>query len=333
MIKRDKENFNLQLVVLIAGVLLMSIKFIAFFLTHSNTILTDASESIVNVVAGLFTLFSLWYAAKPRDTDHPYGHGKIEFISAGVEGALIFMAGISMLIKSVYDLFYLQEIHHIDWGIYLVLITAAINFFLGFLLNKRGKLTKSPALVAGGKHLQSDAYSTLAMIIGLMLIYFTEEPRLDSIVAIIMACFIMIMAMRILRRSLAGIMDETDTEVVQEILAILNKNRKPEWIDVHNLRVIKYGSTYHIDCHVTLPWYYDIKTAHDEIEKIAKTIEENSKNDVEFFIHTDPCLPFSCTVCTLENCKVRNHSLQNKLEWTIPTLLSNNKHGKPKENL
>lgn len=322
------KNLRLQSLVLLVGICLMTIKFLAYYFTKSNTILTDALESIVNVIAGFFTLYSIWYATKPKDEDHPYGHGKIEFISAGIEGALIFIAGVAMLIKSSFDLMNPTPIEHMDWGILLVTATALLNYILGKLLTNRGKISRSPALIASGKHLLSDTYTTLAMIVGLVLIYFTHENSLDSIIAIVMSVFIMIMSIRILRKSLAGIMDETDLEVVEEILQILNANRKEEWIDVHNLRVIKYGTTYHVDAHVTLPWYYDIRLAHDTIEELAKTVEENSATSVEFFIHTDPCMPFSCKICQIQNCKVREEKMEKKLVWSTSSLLTNHKHGK-----
>lgn len=328
MEKTKKSNVNLQFIVLLIGVVLMGGKFAAWYLTHSNAILTDALESIINVVAGTFTLYSLWLSAKPRDREHPYGHGKIEFISAGVEGAMIFIAGIAIISKSVYNILYVSHLHDLDLGIYISVVTGLINFLAGYALIKRGTDDSSLALIAGGKHLQSDAYSTAGMIVGLLLIYFTNEPVLDSVVAIIMGIVIVILGIRIVRKSLAGILDETDEVVVGDILSILNQNRKEEWIDIHNLRVIKYGTTYHIDCHATLPWYYNQRESHDVIENIASVVEENCRNDVEFFIHTDPCQQFSCTICSLKTCTVRKGKFTHKINWSATTLLTNQQHGK-----
>jgi cation diffusion facilitator family transporter len=138
------------------GVILMAAKFVAWQLTQSNAILTDALESIINVVAGSFALYSLYYASKPKDEDHPYGHGKIEFFSAGIEGALIFIAGLGMVIKAAYSFFHPAILEKIDLGIYLSIATAAVNFFLGRHLISLGKKSRSTTLVADGKHLISD---------------------------------------------------------------------------------------------------------------------------------------------------------------------------------
>jgi cation diffusion facilitator family transporter len=319
-------NVRISALILVLGIILMGVKFLAWFLTHSNTILTDALESIVNVLAGSFALFALWLSAQPRDEEHPYGHGKIEFISAGFEGAFVLLAGLGILVKSVYNLFYPAEIHDLDLGIYLSIATGGTNFILGWILTVRGKKTRSLALTASGEHLKSDGYTSAAMVLGLAIVFFTDQIWLDSVVAILMAGLIAYMGIRIVRRSLAGIMDETDLEVIDEILEVLNRNRKPEWIDVHNLRVIKYGTTYHIDCHVTLPWYYELKRSHDSIEELATIIERECKTDVEFFIHTDPCVETSCAVCSVHLCTHRKSELKEVLKWTRAGILANQKH-------
>ncbi len=127
----------------------------------------------------------------------------------------------------------------------------------------------SDALQASGHHLQSDTYSTLAIIIGLLLIYFTDIHQLDSIVAIIMSVVIMIIGYRIARKSVAGIMDEADEKILGKVIALLNKSRLPDWIDIHNLRVIKFGNILHIDCHMTVPWYLNVRQAHTDVESLS----------------------------------------------------------------
>lgn len=124
---------------LLGGLVLLLAKFWAWWLTNSNAILTDALESIINVVAGGFALFSLWLSAQPRDENHPYGHGKIEFLAAGFEGALILLAGLLILYKSVYNLVHPQPLQQLDLGILLVAISGLANFFLGSWLKREGK--------------------------------------------------------------------------------------------------------------------------------------------------------------------------------------------------
>ena len=150
--------------------MLLAVKVIAYYSTHSVSILTDALESIVNVAAGFIGLYSLFIAAKPRDIDHPYGHGKAEFLSAAVEGTLIGSAGAIILYKAIQNLINPVELEKIDYGIILVAITAVVNFLLGYYCLRVGKKNNSAALAASGKHLQSDTWSTLGIVVGLVLV-------------------------------------------------------------------------------------------------------------------------------------------------------------------
>lgn len=304
----------------------MLIKFAAWIITHSNAILTDALESIVNVFAGAFALYSVRYAAKPKDEDHPYGHGKIEFLSVGLEGTLIAIAGISIVVKSVYNLYYPHEIDSLDIGLYLTLFTGLVNLIMGFYLQKKGKELHSVTLTADGKHIISDAYSSGGLIIGIILIWISGISWMDSVVAILFGLFILYTGYKLMRKSLAGVLDEVDYALVNEIVEVLNKNRKEEWIDIHNFRVIKYGSNLHIDCHITLPWYYSLEQSHSLVTEVENILTKESENHVEVFIHADPCLPVSCSICSLNNCAERKQDFVKQIEWTNEVILKNKKH-------
>ena len=204
-------------------------------------------------------------------------------------------------------------------------VAGAIIWSMGAIAARRGKKIGSLPLEATGKHLMSDGWSTLGLLIGIGLILITNWMWLDSVVAILFG-LIILYTIRILRPSIAGIMDEADYQVIEQIANILEANRRPAWIDVHNMRVIKYGSTLHIDSHVTVPWYYTTREAHDEIEAIDQLINESITTDVEFFIHVDPCLPDSCPLCTIADCKVRQHPFQKTIPWTLQNVLQNQKH-------
>src|SRR4029077_4971540 len=188
-----------QWVVSIA-VLLFALKMIAYLITGSVAILTDALESTVNVIAGFIGLYSLIVAARPRDVNHPYGHGKAEFLSAAIEGTLIMLAGVFIIYEAVIHLIHPQPLQQLNLGILLVGISAVINFVVGFFAVRRGRANGSEALQSSGHHLQSDTYSTLAIIAGLVLIYFTGFHKMDSIVAIIMSVVIMVIGYRIARK-------------------------------------------------------------------------------------------------------------------------------------
>lgn len=324
-----KQNFKLQLFVTILGVVLFAIKMMAYYFTHSLAILTDALESIVNMLAGFIGLYSLFIAAKPKDSDHPYGHGKAEFISAAVEGTLIVAAGLFILYQSVETFFQEQKIEQLDAGIWLIAFTAVLNFIVGYFCIALGKKNNSLALKASGKHLQVDTYSTLAIVAGLLLMLFTKLYWLDKVIALITGVLIIYNGYKILRSSLAGIMDEADIELLNEMVQVLNNNRNENWVDLHNLRVIKYGSLLHVDCHLTVPWFLNVQEAHLEIDVLTDSIKNKFGDSIEFFVHTDPCLPFSCSICDKQNCAERKSPLQKRLQWTLDNILSDSKHQIP----
>lgn len=130
---------------------------------------------------------------------------------------------------------------------------------------------------------------------------------------------------KIIRESLAGIMDEADIALLEEVITEINKDRNKHWIDLHNLRVIKYGALMHIDCHLTVPWYFNVNEAHAVVDEFTRIIKNKFGDSVEFFVHTDGCMPFSCPICTIENCAERK-SVLKKLNWNVENVLSDNKH-------
>ena len=319
-------NIRIQRWVAIVSVILLVVKFTAYFLTHSVAILTDALESIANVVAGFLGLYSLILSAKPRDADHPYGHGKVEFLSAALEGSMIALAAVLILYKATTNLIHPQPIHELDWGLLLITTTAIVNYVMGWLCIRTGNQHSSIALVASGRHLHSDTYTTIAIIAGLGLIYITNIQWIDSVVAILMSCFILYTAYKIIRSSIAGIMDESDQELLARLVELLNKERSEEWIDLHNLRVIKYGSTLHLDCHLTLPWYLNISEAQDRIENFEKLVQKEFGDSIELFAHIDACMDFSCDICEKKDCEVRKHSFIKKITWTVANISGDKKH-------
>jgi len=323
---KGQQNLQVQKWVAVISVLLLVIKLIAYYSTHSVSILTDALESIVNVIAGFIGLYSLYIAAKPRDRDHPYGHGKAEFISAAIEGTMIGSAGAIILYKAIQNLIRPVALHKIDYGIILVAITAIVNFAVGYYCLRTGKKNNSAALIASGKHLQTDTLSTAGIIAGLLLLYFTGYGWIDSAVAILFGIFIIVTAYRIVRSSVAGIMDEADMSLLNRMVHVLNAKRKENWVDLHNLRVIKYGSILHVDCHLTVPWYLNVHEAHKEIDALAELIRNEFGESFELFVHSDGRLTFQCPICNKQDCRVRQHDFEKQITWTLENISLNKKH-------
>jgi len=304
----------------------MLAKFVAYFITHSNAILTDALESIVNVLASSFAFYSIYLATLPKDTNHPYGHGKVEFFSAFLEGTLISIAGIIIILKSGYDLVFPKPIFQLFEGAVIIGATGVVNLLIGYYLINVGKQHRSITLEADGKHLLTDAVTSAGLVIGIFLIQLTKIFWLDSVISILLGIYIIYNGYLLTRRSVGGLMDESNTVLVTDIISILQKNRRDPWIDVHNLRAQQYGADLHIDCHVTMPYYYDLNQVHQEISDLDMIINGEASHKTELFIHTDPCLPDCCNYCKLKECPVRAYPFDQEIEWTLANATKNQKH-------
>jgi cation diffusion facilitator family transporter len=303
----------------------MAAKFGAYFLTASNFILTDAAESIVNVLASSFAFFSIYLSAQPRDENHPYGHGKVEYFSVFIEGILILLAGVVIISKSVYGIFYPNEIHDLLTGAIIIGATGAVNGALGFYMIRRGKELPSITIEADGRHLVTDMVTSCGLIVGLLLIHFTGIIQLDSILSIFVGAYIVFSGYKLVRRSVGGLMDEADFDVVSNVVKVLNEKRPEAWIDIHNFRAQKYGNELHIDCHLTLPNYFDLTRVHDEVSMVDALIN-TEVTKTELFIHTDPCLPDCCHYCSMHMCPIRFEPKREHIEWTMDRVIRNKKH-------
>lgn len=311
----------------VVSLLLMGVKFYAYHLTNSKAILTDALESIVNVFASGFAIYSIYLSAQPRDSNHPYGHGKIEFFSAGIEGGLIVLAGLFIVYQSVMALINPEPLSQLPLGMIMIVVSGLANGVLGYMLIKKGKTFNSLTLEADGKHILTDAASSFALLIGIVLIYITEYYFLDSIFSILFSLYIIFNGYQLVRRSVAGLMDEFNPKVMNATVDLLNRHRKDNWIDVHNMRVQQYGGDRHIDLHLTLPYYFDLRSVHDEVHEVETVLKEGLSGHVEVFVHADPCLPQKCChYCHVKDCPVRMFPLTKNIKWDKTNMAKNQKH-------
>lgn len=320
--KKDEINEDLlkqkiQRWIVSISVLLLLGKFLAFYITNSVGVLTDAMESIVNVLAGFISLYSLRWAAKPKDKEHPFGHGKIELVSASIEGLLISIAGGGIIYEGIKRLFTHAEIEKLDVGIIIVAIAGLINYLMGWYSIRMGKKYHSIALVAGGRHLQSDTYSTIGLVAGLIILYFTHIAWIDSALAMIFGGIILYTGISILRNTIANLLDKADDTVLQQIAQCVNEKRQPAWIDVHNTKIIKYGSWIYIDCDLTLPWYYNIIESHDACDKLKETLISHFSDRIQVSIHSDPCKDKCCAHCEMPDCIYRKHPFESLEEINL----------------
>jgi cation diffusion facilitator family transporter len=323
---------KVQRLIAILSVVLFIAKLIAWYLTHSVSILTDALESTVNVVTGFIGLYAVGVASRPRDSNHPYGHGKVEFISAAIEGSLIFLAGLMIIYEAIDQLIYPKPLQDLGYGIIITAAAGVVNFIAGTYAIREGKKHKSLTIEAAGKHIRVDAYSTFAIILGLGLLLLTDWQWLDSAVALVFAAIIIVTGYKVVRQSISGIMDEADENLLGQVISFLQQNRRPQWIDMHNMRVIQYGNVMHVDAHMTLPWYYRVADGEKEIHILEDMIGEHFGNKIEIFVHIDACAPYSCKLCALADCPVRQEAYKEQLVWSSENVWVDSKHGKGSES-
>ncbi|MFT4031213.1 MAG: cation diffusion facilitator family transporter [Siphonobacter sp.] len=308
------------------SVLLMLLKFVAWWFTGSSAILSDALESIVNVIASGFATYSVYLAAQPRDLNHPYGHGKIEFFSAGLEGVLILLAGIFIIIQAIRQWIYPEPLQKLDTGIFLLSVTMVVNYVVGYFVQREGMRQASPSLLADGKHLQLDALSTLFLLLGVTLVLLTGYDWMDYLISVVFGILLVFNGFQIARKSAGSLMDEVDTPTLQQVVEILTEQRKEYWIDVHNLRIQQYGADLHVDCHLTLPYYWNLERVHNAVHEFEDVLDEKIDSQVEIFVHADPCLPECCPHCQVENCPVRQQLFSNSIFWNQENMVLNQKH-------
>lgn len=323
--KEETLKQNIQKRILLFSCLILIGKFIAYRLTNSIGILTDAMESIVNVVAGAISLFCLYWAARPKDKGHPFGHGKIELISASIEGILISIAGILIVYEGICRLLHPGKIESLDIGIYIIAGSGVINFLLGMYSIRTGKKCNSIALIAGGKHLQSDTYSTIGLVCGLLIVHLTGLTWIDCALALIFGSGIIITGISILRKTVDNLLDRADEELLKDLTKTFNEKRISEWIDIHNVKVLKSGNFLYMDCDLTIPWYYNIDEGHRSGEKFKHILQEKYADRIQLTIHLDPCNIFNeykCCQCPLD-CQYRKLPFKEQQEITPITFVQN----------
>lgn len=274
---------------LLVSLVLMAAKFYTFHLTHSSAVLSDALESIINVVAAAFAVVSIWMAAQPPDFDHPYGHGKIEYFSAGFEGALIIFAAIGIFKTGISHLLMPAPLKNLQAGLAILVAASAINLMLGIGLLRVGKKAQSLTLIADGKHVLTDVYTSVGVVVGLFLVHWTDWLWLDGAIACLVGVNILLTGTRLVRQSFSALMDASDPHLLFEISRLLEKHRKESWIDIHQLRAWRSGNFVHIDLHLVLPRDYLLDDAHTEAKALERLLIDHFEGNAGVLVHMDPC--------------------------------------------
>ncbi len=315
-------NFKVITLALVISVFIMAVKFAAYWITASSAILSDALESIINVAAGSFALAGVVVSARPPDRDHPYGHGKIEYFSAGFEGALIVIAAIGIFYEGIGQILDPRPLPQLGWGLAMLLAVSVVNLTLGYTLIKTGKRTGSMALTADGKHLMTDVYTSSIVLVGLLLVKLTGNYVLDGVVACLAGVNIVYTGVKLIKQAFARLMDSSDPELLEEISRILDKSKKDIWIDVHKLRAWRSGARVHIDFHLILPRDLPLMDGHREVKELEAIFTNYYKSLSDVLIHLDPCADPDCPICGQDPCDKRKAKKTKHREWNAGNLIN-----------
>ncbi len=307
---------------LVVGAALMALKFYAYWLTDSAAILSDALESIINVVASAFALGSIIFAARRPDVSHPYGHGKIEFLSDGFEGALIILAAAGIFMQAWPQVLHPHALPHLGGGLLLVLGASLVNLVLGLGLILAGKRTQSLTLIADGKHVLTDVYTSGGVLLGLGAVLFTGWYWLDGVVAFLVGINIIFLGAKLVRQAFAGLMDTSDPELLTQLAAILAEHRKGVWVNIHRLRARQAGNRLLLDFHLTLPRDLSLAESHREVKELEKIFAAHFGGRADVLIHVDPCADPECPVCGHDPCRLRQEDTRQQSLWHQEVLTS-----------
>jgi cation diffusion facilitator family transporter len=304
---RVRERVRAGIISLVVGVLLLGAKFWAYQLTGSSAVLSDALESIVNVVAALFALGAILFAAQPADANHPYGHGKMEFFTAVFEGGLVAFAAVMILYEGVTTLIEGARLRELDAGLLVVSGAGIGNLLLGLFLVRIGKRSNSPALLADGKHVLSDFWTTAGVLVGLLLVWLLGPAYswIDPVMAIFVGLLLCRAGAKLVRQAAGGLLDEEDPELLEELAAVVARLPVEGAIEIHETRAIRSGSYAHVDAHVVVPEFWTVEQAHDAGEEMERWVLANWHREGEIFFHVDPCRRAYCARCPLKECAVR----------------------------
>ena len=300
---------------IVVSLFVLGLKFLGYYVSGSTAIFSDALETLINVLTAVTALVVIRLVAMPADENHPYGHGKLEFFSSAFEGGLVFFAAIAIMIESVRAFKSQQEINEIPFGMFFILIASLVNFFMALALKKVGQAQKSETLLASSVHLMSDVYTTVGVLVGLLMVKLTGLMWVDPLISFFVAIHLIIESYRIVRRSVSGLTDEMDVKSLKDLSAAIQKNIKPGIINIHNLRAIRSGQFHHIDAHLIVPEFWDVAKAHRVTHDFEKNVVAMYPFDGEFAFHLDPCGRKYCGSCDVATCPVREAEFIRKFSF------------------
>ena len=301
----QRSRVRVALLSIVTGLVVLGLKYVAYVVSGSVALRSDAIESIVNVVAALFAMGAIVFAGKPADREHPYGHGKIEHFSAAFEGGLIALAAAFILIEATHALLFGVQFKNLGLGMVVNLAAGVLNGLLGWYLLHKGRKTRSKALEADGHHILSDFWTTVGIATGLVVVKLTGIAWMDPVMAMVVGLLLARTGFRLVAESSRALLDSEDPEVVDKVLTAMNQVRTWDVIAVHELRTFRSGRYTHVDVHLVVPEFYSIRQAHDLCEGFGVRALREAGVEGEVHTHVDPCGRLYCDRCPAESCSIR----------------------------
>lgn len=271
---------------IIGGILIFAIKIYAWLISDSVALLSDALESIVNILASVMMFASVWISEQPPDEDHRYGHQKIENISCMIEGFLVIIAGLLIGYAAYGRLFNPVELEQLDFAVIVSLFATSLNGALSWLLMRTSEETSSLALEGDAKHLLSDVISSVGVAIGLYIGKWLGIPIIDPVMAMIVAIMVLRMGLGLIRKSEGGLMDESCEETEEELRRIMDMHHR-SFVDYHNLKTRKSGDRIFAELHLSLDGNLSVQEAHDFTDHLEEDVRDDLPN-VSLTIHIEP---------------------------------------------
>jgi cation diffusion facilitator family transporter len=272
---------------LATGVLMLIAKWIAYILTGSSVIFSDAAESVVHIVAVWFAWYALRVGSRPPDEDHPYGHDKVSFMSAGVEGGLICIAAVIIIVTAVEKLITGVEIHQLDIGLFITFGAALVNLALGLYLIATGKKHKSLVVEANGRHVMTDVWTSAGAVGGLYAAQLFDMLWLDPVIAILFGSNIIWEGGKLVAVSVRGLMDHSDPELLQITATVIESYCSQHTCTYHRLRLRSSGNTIHVDFHLQVPDDMRMHDAHNLASNLEELIRRRLDHQCEVFTHLE----------------------------------------------
>jgi len=305
----------------IVSLVVLAVKFYGYHVTNSESVLSDAMESVVNVVTSIVALLVMRAAAEPADDEHPYGHGKLEFFSAAFEGGFVIFGGLAILYAAGEAILKGSHFDSLIPGIIALCVATLINGGLAWHLFRVARRYQTEALLASAKHIWADVVTTVAVIVGLGFTHFLNWPWLDNAIAVAVGLHILAEGAKIVRRSAGALIDETDQSVMERLAQAFRKNKTTGVIDIHKVKIIRSGRFHHIDAHLVVPEFWSVAQAHLQTHDFEQGVLRDYLFSGEIAFHLDPCRKEYCRSCALSECPIRVEIFERAREFSGEQLI------------